>query len=137
MRRQWNFRQIGAGCIPIKFLSGQSLMRSLPPDLDNLLPSAIQLEASIVIAILKPCSFLGVFLFKVFQHKIFYLYDNHAIFTGWAEHKYGSYLGNMAIQLPKLFQFSCAITTIMEHLSGNCTLRVNSISEFFTFISTT
>ena len=68
MRQRWNFRQIGAGCIPIKFLSGQSLMRSLPPDLDNLLPPAIQLEASIVIAILKPCSFLGVFLFEVFQN---------------------------------------------------------------------
>ena len=46
-------------------------MRSLPPDLDNLLPSAIQLEASIVIAILKPCSFLGVSLFEVFQRKYF------------------------------------------------------------------
>ena len=77
-------------------------MRSVPPDLDNLLPSAIQLEASIVIAILKPCSFLGVFLFEVFQHKIFSLYDNHAIFTGSAEHKYMSNLA-MAIQLPKHF----------------------------------
>ena len=46
-------------------------MRSVPPDLDNLLPSAIQLEAPIVIAILKPCSFLGVFLFEVFQRKYF------------------------------------------------------------------
>ena len=68
MRQRWYFKQIGAGCIPIKFLSGQSLMRSVPPDLDNLLPSAHQLEAPIVIAILKSYSFLGVFLFEVFQN---------------------------------------------------------------------
>ena len=73
-------------------------MRSVPLDLDNLLPSAIQLEAPIVIAILKPCSFLGVFLFEVFQHKIFHLYDNHAIFTGTQIYE-GP--GQLAIQLPK------------------------------------
>ena len=77
-------------------------MRSVPPDLDNLLPSAIQLGTPIVIAILNLAPSLVSFFSKFFQHEIIYLYDNHAILTGSAEHKYMSDL-DMAIQLPKRF----------------------------------